>query len=80
MHVFFVLVPNYVANYGVFVSNFMSRITLFWCHILTLQKAAGAKIGFFSKSGKCISKYACHNFLEGLRDKFIGWLVGRLIG
>ena len=43
---FWVLVPNYVANYGVFVSNFMSQITLFlephfnppksrWCHKTT---------------------------------------------
>ena len=34
VHCFVTLFPNYVANHVVFVSNFMSRITQFWCHIL----------------------------------------------
>jgi hypothetical protein len=45
--------PDYVANDAVLVQNFMSLITLFWCHISTPQNVGGATI-FFVRSANTV--------------------------
>ena len=44
------VLPNYVANPALFWSNFMSRITLSWWHISTLQKVVGDTKNIFKRS------------------------------